>query len=648
MVVFYRVLDRKVLVMALVLQVATVVIIQGTLQWVFADNVNPYATVPGTHYEDHLLKNLSLFANPLYLLIYLMQFGAGFYLPVLLLRRHLDPVLGRTLLWFGIPFLAAAFLFGRVEEQRVVIELVPLLWLGGVQAIAAWHASRAHPGSHSIPNPLDPGWLTVSTGAQHARWRRRHGDRPGSRLPAGQAAEESGGFNQPSHQIRAETVIEKIGTTLFVLMIAFLAFVGGAMVILGQTFPYEFLSNAYRAGEALIIQRQIMNDPLRTNLWQPARMGARGVTVYDPSRTSPGYTLYTSSDDNAARLITMDGRVVHEWRRPFSTVWHDQAAVSSPQPDHLIYMDKARVLPNGDLVAIYISSADTPWGYGIVKIDKDSNLIWRYLASVHHDFDFASDHRIYVLTHEFSFEKSAKAPQLSRPYLEDFLVVLTPDGKEVKKISLTDAVLKSPYGSLFHLLPFFSLGDPLHTNAVEYIDADKARNFPFGEEGDALVSFRDIALVAVVSVRTGAIRWATRGPWVGQHDPSVLPNGDILLFDNRGGFRGTNSSQLTQFDPRTLTVTWGYAGDKDHPFYSELRSSAERLANGNTLINESDGGRLFEVTRSGDMVWEYINPVRRGDNEEFIAIVSSGQRIDPATFDPEFRKLLKQQELASP
>jgi hypothetical protein len=430
-------------------------------------------------------------------------------------------------------------------------------------------------------------------------------------------------------------------------MIAFLAFVGGAMVILGQTFPYEFLRNAYRAGEALIIQRQIINNPVMTNLWQPARTEARGVTVYDPARAAPGYTLYTSGDDNAARLITMDGRIVHEWRRPFSTMWNDQAAVSNPQPDNSIYMDKARVLPNGDLLAIYISSADTPWGYGIAKIDKESNLIWSYLASAHHDFDFAPDHRIYVLTHAFNFEKPVPAPQLSSPYLEDFLVVLTPDGKEVKKISLTEAVLESPYSSLFHILPFFSHEDPLHTNTVEYIDADKARNFPFGEEGDALVSFRDIALVAVVSVRTGEIRWATRGPWVGQHDPSLLPNGDILLLDNLGGFRGNNSSQLTQFDPRTLNVKWSYSGDEAHPFYSYLRSSAQRLANGNTLINESDGGRLFEVTRSGDIVWEYINPVRRGDNEELIAVVSSGQRIDPATFDPEFRKMLEQQEQAS-
>jgi hypothetical protein len=35
-------------------------------------------------------------------------------------------------------------------------------------------------------------------------------------------------------------------------------------------------------------------------------------------------------------------------------------------------------------------------------------------------------------------------------------------------------------------------------------------------------------------------------------------------------------------------------------------------------------------------VWEYVNPVRGGDADEFIPVVSSGQRIDPNRLDPDF------------
>jgi len=43
-------------------------------------------------------------------------------------------------------------------------------------------------------------------------------------------------------------------------------------------------------------------------------------------------------------------------------------------------------------------------------------------------------------------------------------------------------------------------------------------------------------------------------------------------------------------------------------FYSDRISNAQRLPNGNTLINEGRFGRFFEVTPAGEVVWEYVNP----------------------------------------
>lgn len=134
--VCYPVLRRSVLAAAAALQVIVFLAIQLTMQWWFADNVNPHANVPGTSYENHLLGNLALLSHPLYLAIYLARLGAGMYLPIALLHRYLDPFLGRTLLWFGVPFVASTFLFGRLQEHRVLVEIAPLLWLGAVQAVA--------------------------------------------------------------------------------------------------------------------------------------------------------------------------------------------------------------------------------------------------------------------------------------------------------------------------------------------------------------------------------------------------------------------------------------------------------------------------------------------------------------------------------
>jgi Arylsulfotransferase (ASST) len=69
------------------------------------------------------------------------------------------------------------------------------------------------------------------------------------------------------------------------------------------------------------------------------------------------------------------------------------------------------------------------------------------------------------------------------------------------------------------------------------------------------------------------------------------------------------------------------------PFDSAIRSSQQRLANGNTLITESSGGRVLEVTAAGDIVWQFVNPVRGGDQNDQIPIICWAQRLDPDALD---------------
>ncbi|MBW1801217.1 MAG: thioredoxin, partial [Deltaproteobacteria bacterium] len=95
--------------------------------------------------------------------------------------------------------------------------------------------------------------------------------------------------------------------------------------------------------------------------------------------------------------------------------------------------------------------------------------------------------------------------------------------------------------------------------------------------------------------------------------PKGLPGeGNILVFNN-----GRPYSLVTEFDPVTRKVVWEYSGEAigygpshsmAHKFFSPTISGMQRLPNGNTLICEGDGGRLFEVTTRLEIVWEYINP----------------------------------------
>ena len=53
---------------------------------------------------------------------------------------------------------------------------------------------------------------------------------------------------------------------------------------------------------------------------------------------------------------------------------------------------------------------------------------------------------------------------------------------------------------------------------------------------------------------------------------------------------------------------WEYTDPSLFEFFSPYISGAQRLANGNTLICEGCHGRIFEVTREREVVWEFVSP----------------------------------------
>lgn len=433
--------------------------------------------------------------------------------------------------------------------------------------------------------------------------------------------------------------IDRILQAAFILALLGMAFVAGAVATAAGTLPGSAIARAYEGGRALYARMTQYQDVYRSDLWFPERRTDRGVTRHDPAHAQQGATLYTSGHEAAAVLISMEGEVLHEWRRPFSSVWPPgTGAPLKPQPDEFVFFRKVIPFPNGDLLAIYEGVGDTPYGYGMVKLDRNSEVIWRYAGHTHHDVDVGPDGRIYVLTHEFTTDELVNLDRLAPPRLDDFLVILSPDGEELKKIRLIDLVADSPYRQVLYTVSSYALADPLHANDVDVITGEQAAVFRFGEAGQVMMSFRELGAVAVVDVEEERLVWLTRGPWIGQHDPDILPNGNILLFDNYGNYRHPEGvSRVIEFDPATMEIVWQYSGDEADPLDSLIRADQQRLPNGNTLITESNGGRIVEVTPDGRIVWEFLNPERYEDDPDGprIAIVAWSNRIDPGMFDRE-------------
>src|SRR5262249_54542180 len=175
-----------------------------------------------------------------------------------------------------------------------------------------------------------------------------------------------------------------------------------------------------------------------------------GINVDNAEKTFDGFTLYTMSDGARATLIDMRGTVVHRWELPFSQAWPDPPHVANPLADEQIHWFCCHLYPNGDLLAIYHADGDTPFGYGLVKLDKDSKLLWAYANNVHHDLDVGEDGSIYTLTQKLVSEPPPGLEFIPSPYLTDSLVVLSPEGRELESISIPEAFINSPYAMVLN------------------------------------------------------------------------------------------------------------------------------------------------------------------------------------------------------
>jgi hypothetical protein len=416
---------------------------------------------------------------------------------------------------------------------------------------------------------------------------------------------------------------------LIIMATLYLGFVGGAAVYSFRVTPYPLLHDAFLAADALYKKHFVYETEVTLHefLWAPARRPEKGVTVYHPGKAFEGVTLVLSTHAQEAALIDMTGRVLHKWALPFSAVWPNPPHIADPVDDGFVYWRAGYVYPNGDLLVIYVGEGDTPYGYGLVKMDKDSRVVWKYAERVHHDLDIGQDGRIYTLIHRINRDGLPGLPGIAPPFIEDFVVVLSPDGEELKRVSVLGALRDSDYRSALNL-SHMGGGDLLHTNTVELVDRTIARPGLTFAKGQVIVSMRTLTVIAAIDLDSGAVVWAMRGPWRWQHDPDLLADGNILIFDNLGHIGTGGSSRLIEFDPLTQEIVWQYTGDDDSVFYSLARARQQRLPNGNTLVTESQGGRLFEVTAAKKVVWEYVNPNRAGKNQELVAWLTGGMRFD--------------------
>lgn len=326
-----------------------------------------------------------------------------------------------------------------------------------------------------------------------------------------------------------------------------------------------------------------------------------------------------------ACLVDRDGDVVHAWSNATG-----QPDPATAPPSYLRGWNHVELAADGSLYAMVPLHA-------LLKLRPDSSLAWKTEIPVHHDLDLGPGGEVYALTERPRVVSWSGGRHV---VLDNLVTLLSPAGNILESHSLYDLLTTQPairslidneiaqriatHGAaalanldvlrdrtgrvasqLLRDLPG-SPCDILHANTLEILCPHP---YNLWSAGDVLVSLRDLDLIAVLDLREQQVRW-----WWGpqelsaQHQPSALPNGNLLVFDN--GQRMQRSRAL-ELDPVTGAVVWQYTADPPQALFSPMAGGCERLPGGNVVISDARAGRAIEVTRGGRIAWTLQIHTRR-------------------------------------
>jgi hypothetical protein len=332
---------------------------------------------------------------------------------------------------------------------------------------------------------------------------------------------------------------------------------------------------------------------------EPNTIKRRGVGLrgYDRARAFAGFTLFAPDGKPNMKtvfVIDMQGNVIHSWEMPYP------AGLTG------YLTDRGTLFYNGHIPNPSPGGRASRAGGVAMEVDWQGRVLWEVkYPDHHHDGIRLRNGNVLLICAKPLPDELVPKVRGGRPGSEDdygrmegdYLVEMTTDGKVVWE-----------WRSWEHL-------DTVQDGITAVQDDREA--WPVGNavsempDGNILLSFRANSTVVMIDRRTGAVYWKLGAPPLsGQHAPYLLPNGHVLLFDN-GPHRLDHSfpfSRVLEINPATKEIVWKYQDTPVWNFYSPRISNAQRLPNGNTLINEGSFGRFFEVTLEGDVVWEYVNP----------------------------------------
>jgi hypothetical protein len=394
--------------------------------------------------------------------------------------------------------------------------------------------------------------------------------------------------------------------------------------------------------------------------WSGPSVYPTGVTVYDPARAYSSFVCF-SALDGIAHLIDMDGNEVHSWPYPGAPAALIDPGLIGGARGHVLLQTATGSDPRGGIFT----------NRSVAELDWNGAKLWEwsgeapdFMARQNHDWARLANGDTLLLV---TVPRAVRALD-TKEIGDQAIYEVDPAGKVVWKWLAGDHLDGFGFtrAGIAYLKGRIARNPPEAWGYLEINDMTPLGPNRWSDDGDRrfdpdniMIDTRKGNVVLIIDRKTGSVVWRL-GPEFpdsdfvqdhrileetvprpvdqlsGQHDAHLIGKGlpgagNLLLFDDQGGagfppaplgiYAG---SRILEIDPVKKQIVWQYTGaNSDRPvwsFFSSFVSSAQRLPNGNTLIDEGMNGRLFQITPGGEIVWEYVNPYQT-------AGVRNGHRI---------------------
>lgn len=440
-------------------------------------------------------------------------------------------------------------------------------------------------------------------------------------------------MGKPKHKIDLSLLVMKITFIVFVFLL-------GSLAAMSNSQPFSYFQQGYRT-TVLFAMESLQT---RSFLLSRKRYPGEGV-VKKSAEAYDGVTVVQGIFPGGPqlKLVDMSGNELHRWVVDFDAVWPAPEHI----PDNKIPKNRFHYHTQGMVVepdgSVLVNVGDN----GAVKLDKCGHILWSVDRMTHHaitpgrggGYWFPANRRVDSIPETLLFSRVSRERLKTMPATvhhgyENLVLYVDDEGKVKKAFSVLQAVYEGGLERQLHDALEIDSTDPTHVNDIEIVTSALADKIDGVSAGDLLVSIRQMHMLAILDQENGAIKWRYVGPWIRQHDPDITPAGTIIVFNNGSTTLNRHrpaGSNLIELDPATGETTIIYPTKNEDSFYTDIMGMHQALPDGNRLIVESRAGRVFEIDRQGNVVWDY----RAVYDEEYSSLVEAAARFPADYFSVE-------------